>query len=324
MMSFALKAALTVLLLAIIAFRVDLSETFARLGRLPPSGILFGIAIALGQIFMLAYRWMLVSRVTPVSLPFRDFIRCTMAMQLFSQGLPASIGGDALRIWWLARSGVAAGSAARHVLLDRLAGFFALIVLNIMALPLLVILIGRLTLAASLAVTLATVLFIMVMASSHHGRRLIIYIKQRMRQKADTLSRFGGALSWFLTLQRAAAKLLRPRHGSLILFWGLLIHAVTLLLCLVLARQAGISLSALSVCAVVPPVLLLSYLPFSIGGWGVREGGMAVGLGFLGVPASDGVFLGLLLGAVSLAAAVLGGLVWLVTPVPTTAGEGGS
>jgi len=110
--------------------------------------------------------------------------------------------------------------------------------------------------------------------------------------------------------------LFRPWDGYLALLWGILIHLFPILLCLILARQAGYQLAFLQLCAVLPGVMLISYLPISIGSWGVREGGMLVGLGILGVPPDDAVFVGVALGAFGLASALAGALIWFLTPMP--------
>jgi hypothetical protein len=131
-------------------------------------------------------------------------------------------------------------------------------------------------------------------------------------------ARISALLRWIITLQRAVAKLFVLREAGMVLLWGILIHSVTILLCLVLVRAAGIPVSFLGLCAVVPAVLFLSYLPVSIGGWGIREGGMALGLGLLRVGTDDAVFVGLALGAFSLASAFAGAFIWLITPMPVS------
>jgi hypothetical protein len=43
---------------------------------------------------------------------------------------------------------------------------------------------------------------------------------------------------------------------------------------------------------------------------------MLVGLGVLGVPADDAVFVGVALGAFGFASALAGALIWFLTPMP--------
>jgi len=64
---------------------------------------------------------------------------------------------------------------------------------------------------------------------------------------------------------------------------------------------------------VVPLVLLVTALPISIAGWGVREGSMVVGLGLLGVPESDAALVSVVIGLIGVGLGALGGLTWLVS-----------
>jgi uncharacterized membrane protein YbhN (UPF0104 family) len=61
----------------------------------------------------------------------------------------------------------------------------------------------------------------------------------------------------------------------------------------------------------VPPVMLITMLPISIAGWGVREATMGLAFGYAGLMANEGVNVSLLFGAVSFIVGAFGGLVWI-------------
>jgi uncharacterized membrane protein YbhN (UPF0104 family) len=61
----------------------------------------------------------------------------------------------------------------------------------------------------------------------------------------------------------------------------------------------------------IPPVMLITMLPISIAGWGLREASMALAFGYAGIAASEGVNISLLFGAVYFLVGALGGLVWI-------------
>ena len=63
---------------------------------------------------------------------------------------------------------------------------------------------------------------------------------------------------------------------------------------------------------VVLPVLLISMIPVSIAGWGVREGAMIVAFGYAGLPQDQALAVSILLGLVLLGVGALGGLVWVL------------
>ena len=69
----------------------------------------------------------------------------------------------------------------------------------------------------------------------------------------------------------------------------------------------------------VLPVVLISIVPISIAGWGVREGAMVAAFGYAGLPQSDGLIISLLFGAIYLVLGAIGGLVWVLTTAAPSA-----
>ena len=61
----------------------------------------------------------------------------------------------------------------------------------------------------------------------------------------------------------------------------------------------------------VPPVMLITMLPISIAGWGVREATMELAFGYAGLVTSEGVNVSLLFGMVSFIVGAIGGLIWI-------------
>ena len=321
MRSFLLKAVLTVAMIAVIVTQINVMAVLQRFASLPLMIIGVCLLIAFAQIVLLAYRWSLVCRLTAVREPFGELLRCMMACQFFSQGLPASVGGDALRVWWLTRLAVPVQRAAKNVLTDRLAGFISLMALNVFAIPLLVWTVGSNQIALGVTVALVIGGVGVALIVSRSGRRLTVWAFLRLRRSVKVRRRRTAMLRWIVLLQTSASRLFRLRQGTPVLLWGISIHVIPILMCLILTRQAGYALTFLQLGAVLPAVLLLSYLPISIGSWGIREGGMLLALGFLGVPPDDAVFVGVALGSFGLVSALAGALIWFMTPMPATPAE---
>jgi hypothetical protein len=80
---------------------------------------------------------------------------------------------------------------------------------------------------------------------------------------------------------------------------------------LLLAGGLGVPLESVGALAVVPGVMIVSAIPISIAGWGLREGTMVVGLGLLGVSQSDAALVSIAFGLLLLILGLLGGLLWL-------------
>ena len=63
---------------------------------------------------------------------------------------------------------------------------------------------------------------------------------------------------------------------------------------------------------IVPPALLISAFPISLGGWGIREGAIVMGFVLLGKDPRIPLLLSLLFGVLTVGAAVVGSLVWVI------------
>jgi glycosyltransferase 2 family protein len=77
-----------------------------------------------------------------------------------------------------------------------------------------------------------------------------------------------------------------------------------------LAREMRLNVSLLDCVLLVPPVILVTVVPVSIAGWGVREGAMVIAFGFLHVPASAAFALSVLFGLTLAVASLPGSIIW--------------
>ena len=100
-------------------------------------------------------------------------------------------------------------------------------------------------------------------------------------------------------------------RGPKIAALSLLVHvlAVVIAWCVVQSIAAPVVFG--QIFQLVPPVMLITMLPISIAGWGVREATMGLAFGYAGLMSSEGVNVSLLFGAVSFIVGAFGGLVWI-------------
>jgi uncharacterized membrane protein YbhN (UPF0104 family) len=85
----------------------------------------------------------------------------------------------------------------------------------------------------------------------------------------------------------------------------------------ILARGIGVDVGIEVFILLLPLVLLLSLLPISIAGWGVREGTMIACLSLVGVDAASAFAVSALLGLTYVLSGLPGGLVWLLSGAKT-------
>jgi glycosyltransferase 2 family protein len=91
--------------------------------------------ITISQIFLGALRWREISSLCHAPLTDLQAFRYNMIGAFFNQTLPSSIGGDAVRLWLVNRTGAGWRSATYSILTDRAVGLIALALIVVASLP---------------------------------------------------------------------------------------------------------------------------------------------------------------------------------------------
>ena len=271
-----------------------------RLSQVDPRWIGFGLLLQLVQVAVGALRWrQIVIRCGAALTPVQAF-RFSMIAGFFNQTLPSSVGGDAVRIWLLGKR-TNWRVAAYSVLLDRVIGTVALAMIVVACLPWTLELvrdpIGR---AALLVIGVGCI---------GAGLVFVVLAWERLR----ILQRWSPTRHLAAAAAVALEILNSPRALTTIFGLSFFIHFLTALAAWCAARAVGANLPLLYSLFLVLPVVLVTVVPISIAGWGVREGAMIVAFSYAGLAQSDGLIVSLLFGAGYLVVGIVGGLLWVVT-----------
>src|SRR3954469_19967080 len=120
----------TGLCIAYLVWKIDIGETLDVLGRTDPVYFAGSLAIMIGSVLPMAWRWreLLRARLVEERVPWLP--RASFGGYTASQILPTSFGGDASRIYETARRHPGSGGAvAGTVLLERVLGGMATLLL---------------------------------------------------------------------------------------------------------------------------------------------------------------------------------------------------
>jgi uncharacterized membrane protein YbhN (UPF0104 family) len=278
---------------------IDFDVLIARLGYISSAWLLLATLPFLAQIGLQALRWRTIALPVGVNLSPGNCLRIVCIAAFFNQTLPSTIGGDAARVLLSVRAGARTGAAITSVLLDRFAGVLALLAIVAAMLP------WSLGLFAD---PHARTGVIAVVALGFAGAGAFFVIG------AGRWSRLGGfrPVAGLLDLSRCGSRLLlRWSPGAPVFGLSLAIQALTLIGAFLLARAMALEVGFVVVAALMPLVMLVSIVPISIAGWGVREGAMITAFGFVGMAPADALAFSVLFGAILLAVGAVGGIVWL-------------
>jgi uncharacterized membrane protein YbhN (UPF0104 family) len=294
-----IKILISAALLYLALRKVDLSELASRINIASLGWIGMAIATTFLQIFVGVLRWREIGEECGAPLATRQAMRFNLIGAFFNQTLPSSIGGDAVRLWLVARGGAGWRAATYSIFVDRAIGLIALAIV----------------IAASLPWSLSLI-------SDPHGRSALLLVDFAAlaggmgflilgRLPWPWLKRWWGTHHLHACSVIANRVIFSRKHGPAIAVLSLLVHvlAVVIAWCVVQSIAAPVLFG--QIFQLVPPVMLITMLPISIAGWGVREATMGLAFGYAGLMTNEGVNVSLLYGAVTFLVGAFGGLVWI-------------
>lgn len=286
-----LRLVATLAVLSWVLTRVPPRDLLAALSRVSPS--LLGAAVVLyllGQ-GLSALRWRVLGRAVGLDRPASEYIRFYAIGMFFNLFGPSTLGGDAVRAWYLGQ-GRRRVLAAATVLFDRASGLTMLVVLAAAAQlafrPGLPGPLSETVVAAGLVLFvgwLACPRLVRVLPPDHRLRRIV-------ERDLAPFWRDGTLLGWTASL-------------------SLVFHVSQVGVQYLLGRALAVTVPFAWCLVFHPLVVLATALPVSLGGFGVREVGYVWLLAPIGVPAPQAVALSLLWFAVTAAAGLLGGLAFV-------------
>jgi hypothetical protein len=263
-----IQIALTVILLVALARLLDPARLRQLLQAADPVWLMIGFVILAAQQIISAERWRLV--VVALSAP-----QYRMSFYLFWQGLsmlcsmvlPSIIGADLVRTYVLSgRTPI--GTAVRIVLIDRALGLLALatlVIVSVLILPRFFIAQPLLLLSVAIAVCGPATYLVLT--------RLVPRLKGA--QRAALAARELG-----LDLRRTVEGSGRAR----VILISLTLHLLSVFAFVSLGNAIGMpEVDFVHYLAIVSCALLVTIIPISIGGWGIRESALVIGFGLLSV-----------------------------------------
>jgi uncharacterized membrane protein YbhN (UPF0104 family) len=282
--------------------KVDLHDLASRIQFGSLGWLALAIAITFLQIFLGVLRWREIGEECGAPLKTRQAMRYNVIGTFFNQTLPSSIGGDAVRLWLVARGGAGWRAATYSIFVDRAVGLIALAVLIAATLP------WSYQLIYDTHGWTGLLLLDLVALGAGFGFLLIGVLPWPWLRQ------------WWATHHIHACAVIANRvlfsrtHGLKVAVLSVLIHvmAVVIAWCVVQSIAAPVTFG--QIFQLLPPVMLITMMPISIAGWGVREATMGLAFGYAGLLPNEGVNISLLFGAVSFAVGVFGGLVWILSP----------
>ena len=228
------------------------------------------LAAAVGLVFLdralMAYRWLVLLR--PLSsashLSLWPIMRIFFVSTFVGTFLPASVGGDAVRAYGLARQQVPGAAAVASVFMDRMLGVLSVLLMAGVGLAFAVDLASNPYVLAALAVSLAACAVTAALvfsrgAAAAAGRLLDLAPSARISRVGRKL------LAAIQSYANAHRDLLNVLAGSIA------VQVLRIVQAYYLGRALGIAAGPAAYFAFVPLVLLVMLLPITVNGLGTSQ-----------------------------------------------------
>lgn len=255
-----IRILVTLSIFLLIMRSINIQQIWVTLKQVKLDLLVVALVVQFGSTTVSAYRWQLIMNNLHFDQPFSFYWHSYFKAMFFNQGLPTSIGGDAVRVLDMASQGFRKRDALYGIILDRVSGLAALMVLNLLACifnpDLLPVQVYHVTLAL---VAIGTI-FVVLIASLKYFIWLDNYPQ--------------------LAIVKAVSARLHQAflfNRVLLLVSSLLIPLLAMLVFFIIGWALNLRYDLVTYFVIVPPAIYLTIIPISLAGWGVREGAL-VGL----------------------------------------------
>jgi uncharacterized membrane protein YbhN (UPF0104 family) len=302
----ALKAVLTIAILAIVLWKVRLGELLSQLSHLHATDVLVLVAITIAQVSVGVVRWWrLLHRLgeRPSFLALYGDVLVGLTYNMF---LPTTVGGDVMRALRARKRVQEPHRAWSTSLFERIAGLLAMAASGAIAAAIGLGADARIPTSIRLiAISVTATLLVIFFFASAPFRILVRILEKRLPSAADDVRGIAADLEGPLATAGARVETLG---------WSILYQALGIAFVLVGAHGLDAPGHDLAILVGVPIVHVLSMVPLTIGGLGLREGLFVGILRPLGVPSAVALGLAAQWLASSVAFALAGAFVLFSEP----------
>jgi uncharacterized membrane protein YbhN (UPF0104 family) len=88
------------------------------------------------------------------------------------------------------------------------------------------------------------------------------------------------------------------------------VQVLTVFVAYFFAKGINVDLGFINGLVLIPMIMLVSMMPVSFAGWGIRESAMVIGLGFIGITTVDALVISVSFGISQIIIGLIGGVFW--------------
>jgi len=297
-----IKLFITIAIFYYLFQHIDFYALWNILAKSHGGWILVALIMQLGSTYLAAYRWFKISQLLVFKEKLSFYVQSYFKGTFFNQVLPSSIGGDAVRVIDLTRRGYDKKESFYAVFVDRVVGLVGLLVLNLIAS---ILFYGTFEEGLSQLIILITLGGVIGFISLFHFDKIRFLAKYKFLNLFHRLS---------VRLNKLyPSKTLLIKHIAI----SVGVHFLSVLTMYGLSISIEVGLSFQMLLIAVPPVFLLTIVPVSLAGWGIREGAMVGIFMLVGADQTKILAMSILYGLLLIISALPGSYFWVKTKKAT-------
>lgn len=301
-------------LIIFLFYTVNMQDILSIAARSNPIYLLLALLIALGDRVLMAYKWNILLRAKCIRIPLLNITGTYLITTFLGLFLPATVGGDALRAYAVAKDGHKASDVVSSIIVERALGFIALFVFVLVSIVLSIFVFGQsfftgiwnlFWLMLILLVGLSALIAISLNETFLH--RLVLLLEKRQINIRNTkiVNKLGEVYRSYRSYkdnmtQIGAFFVLSSVENLFPLLWT---YSLSL--------AFGIEVPLLYFFILIPIVLVLVRLPISLDGIGIQEGAFVYFLTLIGVTRPEALLLGAASHIIAVLSVLPGGVLYM-------------
>jgi uncharacterized protein (TIRG00374 family) len=304
----ALRVLISAALMGYLLATTNLGDLLAMIRSWNAIYFVIALLLAILRNVIFAYRWKITLAVSGIEVSFPTLVKFYFVGTFFNLFLPTALGGDVVRGYDLATHSGKRIAAVTSVLVERIVGFFALAFVALVAL-----LLGSGTIKDTAVITV-----ILIACFGYFALTIIVFNAKVMKRLIAMLK--------FVTLWDLGERLDRM-YDSLHAFtahkailWqcfalSSICQTLAILGAYLLALAIGLKLALVYFFMILPMIWIITMIPLSINGLGLREGAFVFFFTKVGVSDSTALLLSFLNFSQMIVLGLIGGIIYLLGQV---------
>jgi uncharacterized protein (TIRG00374 family) len=293
------KIVISISMLALLINHVEYDRFAVLLNNTAPFWLLFSTAVLVARNWLFGWRCRTLLQAKGLEVPLSYAATQYFTSQFFNMFMPTSLGGDVARGYYLSRRLGHRADVAATVVMERLLGFIALIIVLLLSMPFWFLLISDKTILY-VALALCLVVFL--------GVSLLLFYPTTRPSLLSNISAMERPLRQFSSLLSSLRRFRDRRRLTNGLIQSLLVQLAGIYSAYLLAVGLGQTISFSYFLLIMPLIFIISMFPFTLNGLGVREGAFVYLFSLVGIDMQVGLWFSLLFLAQLLVLSAIGGV----------------